>query len=58
MLFDIHVVDTDAQSYRDRTSMAVLSTTEYDKKQKYLQACQDRRATFTLVCWDVKPQSY
>ena len=46
-LFDIHVVDTDAQSYHEHTPMDVLGTAKRDKKQKYSQACQDRRAIFT-----------
>ena len=37
-LFDICVVYADAQSYHGRTPMAVLSTAENDKKQKYSQA--------------------
>ena len=49
-LFDIRVVDTDAQSYRSRTPLAVLCSAECDKKRKYLQACLDRRATFTPLC--------
>ena len=49
-LLDIHVVDTDTQSYHDRTPMAVLHTAEHDKKQKYSQACQACRATFTPLC--------
>ena len=35
-LFDIYVVDTDTQSYRDCTPMAVLRPAEHDKKQKIL----------------------
>ena len=49
MLFNIHVVDTDAQSYCHHTPMAVLSTAEHYKKQ-YSQACQDHRATSTPIC--------
>ena len=52
-LFDIHVVDTDGQSYDDRTPMAILSTAERDTKQKYSQACPDWRATFTPLCVSV-----
>ena len=52
-LFDIRVVDTDAQSYRARTPCDVLGTAEAEKKRKYLQACQDRRATFTPLCVSV-----
>jgi len=46
-LSDIRVVDTDAQSYCARTPHDVLSTAKGEKKRKYLQACQDRHATFT-----------
>ena len=46
VLFDIHMVDTDAQSYYDCSPMAVLSSAECNKKQKYSQACHNRRATF------------
>ena len=52
-LFDIRVVDTDAPSYRSRTPPDVLRTAEMDKKRKYLQACQDRRAAFTPLCVSV-----
>ena len=41
---------TDAPSYRSRTPQDVLCTSEMDKKRKYSQACQDRRASFTPVC--------
>ena len=50
VLFDIRVVDTDAQSYRNQTPLAVLFSAECDKKRKYSQACLDRRATFTPLC--------
>ena len=46
-LFDIRVVDTDAWSYRAHNPHDVLGSAEVEKKQKYLQACQDRSATFT-----------
>ena len=52
-LFDIRVIDTDAQSYHARTPHDVLSTAEGEKKLKYLQACQDQRATFTPLCVSV-----
>ena len=52
-LFDIRVVDTDAQSYRARRPCDVLGSAEVEKKRKYLQACQDRRATFTPLCVSV-----
>ena len=40
-------------SYCSRTSPDVLRTAELDKKRKYLQACQDRRAAFTPLCVSV-----
>ena len=47
-LFDIRVVDTNVWSYCAHTPRDVLCTAEGDeKKGKYLQICQDRRATFT-----------
>ena len=51
-IFDIRVVDTDALSYRARAPRDVLRTSEMDKKCKYSQACQDRRASFysDFVC--------
>ena len=52
-MFDIRVVDTDSQSYRDRTPLAVLSSAKHEKKRKYSLACQTRRATFTPVCMSV-----
>ena len=53
VLFDICVVDTDTQSYWNQTPLAVLSSAECDKKNKYSQACQDQRATFTPLCVSV-----
>jgi len=52
-LFDIRVVDTDAQSYCAHSPCDVLSSAEGKKKCKYLQACQDRCATFTPLCVSV-----
>ena len=52
-LFDIRVIDTDAQSYRTQSPIDVLSGAEKDKKKKYLEACSDRRAMFTPLCTSV-----
>ena len=52
-LFDIRVIDTDARSYCARSPKDVLGTAEGEKKRKYLQAFQDRRATFTPLCMSV-----
>lgn len=51
-LFDIRVVDTDAQSYRNHAPIDILSTAEREKP-KYHQACVDRRALFTPLCLSV-----
>ena len=51
-LFDIRVVDTDAQSYHGCSPGDVLGSAEVEKKRKYLQACQTQYATFThFVFW-------
>ena len=50
MLFDIRVTDTDASSYGDQTPMAILKRAEAEKKEKYLKACEERRALFTPLC--------
>ena len=52
-LFDVRVVDTDAQSYLDRSPLDVLSIAESEKKRKNHQACLDRRALFTQLCISV-----
>ena len=52
-LYTVSVVDTDAQSYHARTPHDGLSTAEGEMKCKYLQACQDRRATFIPLCVSV-----
>ena len=50
VLFDIRVTDTDASSYGDQTPMAILKRAEAQKKEKYLKACEERRALFTPLC--------
>ena len=52
-MFDIRVVDTDARCYRASSPCDVLGLAEVEKKLKYLQACQDQRATFTPLCVSV-----
>ena len=46
-LFDVRVVDTDAQSYSQRAVTAVLSSAEREKKRKYAHAAEARHASFT-----------
>jgi hypothetical protein len=52
-LFDIRIVDTDAQSYVNRSPSDVLASAEKEKKDKYQQACIERRALFTPLCISV-----
>ena len=53
MLFDVYIVDTDAQSYLIRTPKSVLFGAEIEKKQKYSAACCACQAHFTLLCFSV-----
>ena len=46
-LFDTRVIDTDAPSYLHRDVASVLSSAEEDKKRKYNDAAEVRRASFT-----------
>ena len=48
-LFDIHVVDTDTPSYSQRDIAAILSSAEEEKKRKYCDAAEVRRASFTSL---------
>ena len=47
-LFDIRVIDTDAQSHAHRSVNAVLATAEKEKKRKYNQASQAHHVSFSL----------
>uniref|UniRef100_A0A8D8S1E3 Uncharacterized protein n=1 Tax=Cacopsylla melanoneura TaxID=428564 RepID=A0A8D8S1E3_9HEMI len=46
-------MDTDAPSYVSRPVMSVLQSAEEEKKRKYLQACEERHATFTPLVTSV-----
>ena len=52
-LFDVRVINTDAQSYSNRTTRDVLQSAEKEKKAKYVAACEERRASFMPVCCSV-----
>ena len=52
-LFDIRVVDTDAQSYLRHAPNKVLLNAEVEKKNKYAEACAAKRAYFTPLCFFV-----
>ena len=46
-LFDILVIDTDAPSHVNRSVAAILASAEAEKKKKYNNAANARRASFT-----------
>ena len=52
-LFDICIIDTDAQSYLGQSPTQVLSIAENEKKRKYLDAAVARHAHFTPLCFSV-----
>ena len=52
-VLNICITDTDAPSYSDKTSKKVLETHAKRKKDKYLQACLDRRRSFTPLVYSV-----
>ena len=52
-LFDVRIVDTDAQSYLTHTPKSVLFGAEIEKKRKYSAACCARQAHFTPLCFSV-----
>ena len=46
-LFDIHIIDTDAPSYKHHTSEAVLESAAKEKKRIYQKTVEVRRGQFT-----------
>ena len=46
-LFDIRVIDTDAQSHAHHSVNAMLATAEKEKKREYTQAAQAHHASFS-----------
>ena len=52
-LFDVRIVDTDAQSYLTHTPKSVLFGAEIEKKRKCSAACCARRTHFTPLCFSV-----
>ena len=52
-LFDIRVVDTDAQSFLYHAPNRFLLNAEMEQKNKYAEACAARRAYFTPLCFSV-----
>ena len=52
-VLDICITDTNVTSHADKTSKKVLETYVKRKKDKYLQACLDRRRSFTPLVYSV-----
>ena len=52
-LFDIHRIDTYAQSYQSHSPLTVLISAEAEKKHKYSTACSDHCASSTPMCFSV-----
>ena len=50
-MFDIIIVNLDAGSYLRMTPEKVLAKAEKEKKDLYLQACLERRRTFTPMVY-------
>ena len=51
--FDIRVTDTEAKSYNNKSSKAVLMQCEEEKKKKYSQACAEKHISFTPLVFSV-----
>ncbi|KAL7526426.1 hypothetical protein ACHAWF_001761 [Thalassiosira exigua] len=52
-ILDFVVTDTDKRSYGNTSSEKVLAQHEKRKKDKYLEACQERRRDFTPMVYSV-----
>ncbi len=52
-IFDVQVCDTDAKSYGNRNSKKVLEGAARRKKDKYEEACIERRQDFTPMIYSV-----
>ena len=50
-MFDIRIVNLDAGSYLCMTPEKALAKAEKEKKDFYLQACLERRRTFTPIVY-------
>ena len=50
-LFEIRIIDTDAQSYLSQPPASVILTAEKEQKRKYLNASVARRAHSPLCFW-------
>jgi hypothetical protein len=52
-IFDVQVCDTDAKSYGNRESKKVLEGAARRKREKYEEACLERRRDFTPMIYSV-----
>ena len=52
-IFDVTICDTDCGSYHSQDPAQVLANREKAKKNKHLQACLERRRTFTPLAFSV-----
>ncbi len=52
-IFDVQICNTDAKSYVNRTSKKVLESAALKKKNKYEEACLERRQDFTPMIYPV-----
>ena len=50
-IFDVQICDMDAKSYGNRTSKKVLESAALKKKNKYEEACLERRQDFTPMIY-------
>ena len=53
-IFDVHITDVTAKSYRDGTTTANLQKGENLKKKKHLKACLKARRSFTLLVFSAE----
>ena len=52
-IFDVRITDTDARSYRRKDPQKVIADQEKERKDKYLNACLERRKDFTPLVYSV-----
>jgi hypothetical protein len=52
-IFDIVITDTDAKCYGDTSSMKLVERAAKRKKDKYEEACRERRRSFTPLAYSV-----
>ena len=53
-IFDVRITDTSARSYRNTEPQTVIERQEKEKKDKYRDACLQRRMDFTPLVYSVE----